>query len=190
MSAAQSVYFGNIKYCIICGKTAVVQEGAISCCSKFILSEKDECGALLSSYARDGLMKFCYMCGNDMAVAKNITFCENCEDTLNFDVPPKILQIQLSDIQYCPLCANQVCHDDNKTVICQRGCTFRIVLKETQSAMSRLTEYATKGKVRYCYSCGSETKSETLPVVCSKNNCGSILGPRKSQLYFALVLAK
>lgn len=138
MSAAQFVHFSDIKHCVICGKTAVIQKGgAISCCSNFSVCAKDECGALLNCYARDGLMKFCYVCGSEMIVDEEVIFCADCQDTQTFDAPPKI---QLSDIKHCPLCAKSLRPIQNGVICGEKKCTFRIVVKEAQSTSRRLTE--------------------------------------------------
>ena len=168
-----SIHFIDIKHCVVCGKPAMAQEGAIKCCSKFLLSDKDDCEASLNRSVRDGLMKFCYMCGNEMIVEEDVIFCARCQDTKTFNAPPKM---QLSDIQHCPLCARPARPIRNGVICtCVKDCNFRIVINEAKGAMDRLLEYATKGKIRYCYSCGSEanTCSDAHYVVCFRNDCDS-----------------
>ena len=169
MSVSQPVQFGDIKHCVVCGKAAVVHGGAIRCCPQISLSDKDECAALLNSYARDGFMKFCYSCGADMIIEEDDIFCGSCQDTQTFDVPPRT-RIQLSDIQHCPICAKEL-RRINNGVICGRECNFRVVVSGTQSAMNRLTEYAIKGRVKFCYVCGFKANGDALHVMCSQNDC-------------------
>ena len=145
------------------------RKGVTYCgCSRFRLSEKGHCGTLLNYYAKDGMMNFCYLCGTKMIIEEDIIFCIRCKGA-QFDVPQ---EIQLSSIHYCPLCGRSVRHTRNR-VNCHGQCTFRIVVSETQSAMSQLMKYATRRKFTHCYLCGSEANNDTHHVVCSKKNCGS-----------------
>lgn len=167
MSTLLPVCFADIKYCVVCGRATVAKEGKVSCCPQFSVSEKDDCGQMLNGFARDGLMKFCYLCGTDMFIDEDFIFCGNCQETQKFDAPP---DITLSDIQHCPLCSKDVRRIKNG-VTCGKECRFRIIVSDTKSVMNSLTEYAVKGKVTYCYTCGSEVVNDSLHVKCSRNDC-------------------
>ena len=181
MSATRAIRLSDIKHCILCSKETSAKEGAVSCC-QFQLCESDDGVLKLNDYAMKAMMKFCYVCGGAMIVDEDCMYCESCRDTMKFDAPCSSVVVSVEEVLHCVLCAKRLSTTGitNKPR-CVKACNFRLTASDNQTVTTCLKEYARLGKVAYCYTCGSGTKSDDgYYVMCSKEDCNSCRLPMRA----------
>eukprot|EP00731_Ephydatia_muelleri_P036833 Em0334g1a len=107
-------------------------------------------------------MSFCYACGHEMELERedNIVVCGTCADSIKFEVRTKVF-ISASDVVRCVLCAETVSAKSSGKLYCSGPkCKFRIMSTDSEMVTDSLQKYATEGKVRFCYACGSSVIKE------------------------------
>ena len=103
----------------------------------------------------------------------NIVVCGTCADSIKFEVRTKVF-ISASDVVRCVLCAETVSAKSSGKLYCSGPkCKFRIMSTDSEMVTDSLQKYATEGKVRFCYACGSSVIKEAGKYIHhSSESCG------------------
>ena len=178
MSVEDDVSLLDIKRCVLCA-SCVSDEGGTATCrnaSCYFTLTAEACESQLSAYAKDGSMKFCYACGCEVKSDENFLFCDSCCDSIKFDVFSKeeLFLISANDVKYCVLCASAMETRPNAKMYCsRRKCRFAIMDVSSQMVTDSLQEFSSKGNIRFCYACGSNTYDDGKYNVCTNDHCSS-----------------
>ena len=164
-----------LKYCVVCSKPVSHADDAVTCLNtscNFRVTV-DDCESELHNFAEKGSMSFCYACGHEMEREDNIVVCGTCADSIKFEVRTKVF-ISASDVVRCVLCAETVSAKSSGKLYCSGPkCKFRIMSTDSEMVTDSLLKYATEGKVRFCYACGSSVIKEAGKYIHhSSESCG------------------
>ena len=173
MSTARTLRPSDVKYCILCGKSTIAEEGVVSCC-RFEFCESDDGMLKLNGYAEKDMMKCCYACGGPLFIDDDCMYCESCNDTVKFNRPTSVV-VSVKEVLHCVLCGKRLKCTGNKPR-CAKECAFRLPACDDNDAVTTcLINYATKGIAAHCYVCGSSTTRDADGeyLTCSMNGCSS-----------------
>ena len=174
MSEENPLSLSLVKRCVICNGETCIDEEIVRCSSGCAFALIDT--AELTSYARNGSMKYCYQCGSEMVRGEDFIVCDNCSDSEQFCTSDII---SVKDVKHCVLCSSKLKPAGTK-LFCSNGkqkCKFRLAAEDDQTVTENLQECAKKGKVKYCYGCGADTIDASDYTTCSKEDCTSVKLP-------------
>lgn len=183
--STEDVTLHDLKCCVLCG-TQLSGNGSTSRCENkscaFQVTARG-CESQMSAYAQSGSMKYCYACGKELESDDNILACPFCSDSVTFDVTPSEDEIiEASEVKNCPFCGSPMETKPSGKMYCSKSrCKFRIMDIESQQVTKALQGYSDKGKVKFCYACGSSTSDDGEYTSCTNEDCSSLRLPARSR---------